>query len=139
MFYGNYQLWELQGRLLFQLKGVSALWIYAAALEHFKAAGNIEEVKAKQMEANYLLGTELLRSGDYEDAADCFFDIPDYKNANDIHNVCVAEQELEDGNMFAAIAAYDKVPKNLSIDGFNAIGCKTLLEKNRKCANISGE
>ena len=100
---------------------------YETAVTELTNAGQVEDAPAKLEDATYCYGMDCIAKGNFATAKEQFTKVKTYKDAADLVLLCEAEDALAQGHLNAAIAAYEKVPETLTVEGLDIPARKTTV------------
>lgn len=109
---------------------------YEDATNCFKEAGNILDAKSLYTSSAYSLGLSYFYSKNYYQARNAFSKCGNYKDSQNLTKICEAEQCIEEGRLDLAYPIYSDLPKDLTIEGFDAQGRIALILKYKSFASI---
>ena len=118
---------------------------YEGAIEQFNTADDYEGAAAALQAANYKRGKQLMDEGSYESARRYFKAAGDYKDAaawvttcDQIPDLLSAEDDFDEGNLAAAQAAFNALPRELTWDGVNVGQRQDTLASHQAFVDICG-
>ena len=109
---------------------------YKDAVNCFKEAGNILDAKSMYTSSAYSWGLSYLSSKSYDLAKNVFSKCGNYKDSQNLVKICEAEQYIKEGRLDLAYPIYSDLPKNLTVEGFDAQGRIALILKYKSFASI---
>ena len=109
---------------------------YEDATNCFKEAGNILDAKSLYTSSAYSLGLSYFYSKNYYQARNAFSKCGNYKDSQNLTKICEAEQCIEEGRLDLAYPIYSDLPKDLTVEGFDAQGRIALILKYKSFASI---
>lgn len=109
---------------------------YKDAVNCFKEAGNILDAKSMYTSSAYSLGLSYFYSKNYYQARNAFSKCGNYKDSQNLVKICEAEQCITEGRLDLAYPIYSDLPKDLTVEGFDAQSRIALILKYKSFASI---
>ena len=111
---------------------------YAASLVAFEKTKDTKDAAQYIKASNYYLGVKALSDKDFKLAQTYFSKGENYKNSQVLLNVSLAEENIANNKYDVAATLYNRVPKNLKVNGINISARKTLMSRIAVFSKIKG-
>ncbi|MBO4911005.1 MAG: hypothetical protein IKW90_02505 [Lachnospiraceae bacterium] len=112
---------------------------YEQAISEFEKAQGLKDSDTYIKASNYSLGLDAIKNSRFSKAQDYFTKSGDYKNSKALYNVSSGEYYILMGDYKEAINYYNKVSKDLKVDGVNIKSRKTFISRVSAFVKAAGD